>query len=173
MFSKAIKIAIITVTLFIPLAAFSYDISCKDNKGKLVFTFNFEKPLSSQISNKLGMKTAVLKGLNTNGDRYSFIANSASEENTDEKRSLILNGFGQITNKSSTEKQNLTSIKNITLQFQKLDSNLNMGSIQFVSFSISQNEEKKLEYLNCHFDSGNTKDIKIYTKILDIFKLKR
>jgi hypothetical protein len=173
MFSVAIKSILASVILSVTLTAFPYDISCKDEKGKQVFTLNYEKPLSTQISNKLGMKTAVLKGLNDSGERYSFIANSILEENSDENQNLILNGFGQITKKPLAGKQSISSLKSITFRMNKHENILNLGTIEFISIPFLQLEEQKIEYLNCHFDSVSPKEIKIYSRLLDAFKVKR
>ena len=173
MFSVAIKSILASVILSVTLTAYSYDIICKDEKGKQVLTLNYEKPLSTQISNKLGMKTAVLKGLNDIGERYSFIANSILEENSDESQNLILNGFGQITKKPIAGKQNISSLKSIKFRYNKHENLLNIGSIEFISIPFLQVEEQKIEYLNCHFDGVNAKEIKIYSKLIDAFKVKR
>ncbi len=173
MFLITTKSIITSVFLSVTLTAFSHDISCKDEKGKQIFSLNFEKPLSIQISNKLGMKTAVLKGLNDTGERYSFIANSAFEESSNENRNLILNGFGQITRKPIAEKQNISSLKSIKFLFNKNENNLNIGSIEFTFIPFLQTEEQKIEYYNCHFDAINAKEIKIYSRVLESFKVKK
>jgi hypothetical protein len=173
MFSVTLKSILTLMILFITFTAFPYDISCKDEKGKQTFTLNFEKPLSSQISNKLGMKTAVLKGLNDLGERYSFIANTVIEENTDENHNLTLSGFGQVTGKPVAGKQINSSLKSIIFLFSKRENILNLGKIEFVSVPFLQMDEQKIEYLNCHFDGMNSKEIKIYSRILESFKIKR
>ncbi|APJ04223.1 hypothetical protein [Silvanigrella aquatica] len=167
MFSIRIKILLTCFTLFFPLAAFSFDISCKDEKGKPIFNLSYEKPLSTQISNKLGIKTAVLKGFNDANDRYSFIANSFSEETADNIHTLTLFGFGQITKKSAAGKRNTSSIKTIKLHIPNEKSTKNFGTVEFITTTFFQNEEQKFDYSRCHFEALITKEIKIYNRILD------
>jgi len=173
MFSKAIQSIIASLTLFVPLNSFSSDITCKDEKGKLIFTFNFEKPISSQISNKLGMKTAVFKGFNDANDRYSFIANSVIEDNIEENHNLTLIGFGQITKKSTPGKRSISSIKSIKLRIPNQKSTKNLGTVEFISTTFLQTEEQKFEYSGCHFEVINTKEIKIYLKTFEALNVKK
>lgn len=173
MFSFTIKNILASVTLSFSLTAFSYDVHCKDENGKQVFTLNYEKPLSTQISNKLGMKIVVLKGLNDSGDRYSFIANSVLEKNSDENQSLTLNGFGQITKKPIIGNQSFSTLKSITFRFHKHENILNLGTIEFIFIPFSQLEEQKIEYSICYFNEVNSKEIKIYSRILNAFKTRK
>lgn len=174
MYLLSIKRILASAIMSVSLNAFSYDIICKDDNGKQNFALNFEKPLSSQISNKLGIKVVVLKGFYGEGNRFSFIVNSIQEINTNENQNLILSGFGQITLKSLSAPQKNILLKEISFKYNKLDNLLNMGSIELITSLNAQAETQKLEYLNCHFEiANNQKEIKIYSKILDSFKLRK
>ena len=166
--------SILTLVLFsFSLNAFSYDMICKDDKGKQIFSFNLEKPLSSQISNKLGMRVVIIKGFNGDGNRFSFVANSAQEIDLKEYHSLILNGFGQIIIRDPYSSKKIISLKEITLKLNKLENLLNLGSVEVLTSSLVENENQKIEHSNCTFDIINQKEIKIFSKILESLKQKR
>jgi len=173
MYLLGLKSILTSVLFSFSLNAFSYDMICKDDKGKQIFSFNLEKPLSSQISNKLGMKVVIIKGFNGDGNRFSFVANSAQEFNLKEYHSFILNGFGQIIKRDSLSSKKLISLKEISLKMNKVDNLLNLGTVEILTSSLVENENQKIEYANCSFDMINQNEIKIFSKILEALKQKR